>query len=295
MTQEIKVVDVGKIKFQWKGTYDTLTSYEPDDIVSFNDGVETSSYISVFGSTGQSPGSSGVVNSTYWNLFAEGAPGNSAGTANGQVQYKNTTGFAATSNLFWDSSNNRLGINTNVPKTSLDVIGILSATNFDSSYSTYLSSFDFRANSGTAVTFSNRVNIQDTFKPKSGIVEKVNIVNGTANATSDIDVNTAQVWYFNTASTNDWTHNIRGDGSTSLNSLLSTGDNISVCVISTQNNSLYGSVNLNIDGSGQTIYWINNNNKNNLHGSSGYDIYTWNITKTGSSSYVVVASSDNYR
>jgi hypothetical protein len=288
-------VDVGKIKLHWRGTYSGATAYEIDDVVLYYDSITNSAYVCVADSTGNTPSTSGTVNTTYWNLLAQGASAVSAGTANGQVQYKNSTGFAATSNLFWDSSNNRLGINTNVPKTSLDVIGILSATNFDSSYSTYLSSFDFRANSGTAVTFSNRVNIQDTFKPKSGIVEKVNIVNGTANATSDIDVNTAQVWYFNTASTNDWTHNIRGDGSTSLNSLLSTGDNISVCVISTQNNSLYGSVNLNIDGSGQTIYWINNNNKNNLHGSSGYDIYTWNITKTGSSSYVVVASSDNYR
>lgn len=295
MSEEIRQLDVGKIKLQWRGTYNGATAYEVDDVVLYDDAQTTSAYIAVANGTGNTPSTSGAVNTTYWNLMARGAQAASEGDSDGQVQFKSSTGFGATSSLFYDSSNNRLGINTDVPTTSLQVVGILTATTIDHSYSSYESSFNLlQRDTSTTNTFSETVNIEDSLKAKSGIVEKVNIVNGTANGTSNIDVMTATTWYFDTASTGDWTHNIRGDGSTSLDSLMSTGDNIVVCVISTQNNSSYGSVNINIDGAGQTEYWIDNDNNNNLHGADGYDLYFWNITKTGSSSYIVTASSNNY-
>lgn len=54
-----------------------------------------------------------------WVLDAAGAP---AGTV-GQLQYNNSGIFGASSNLFWDISNNRLGIGTSSPTRSLSVTG----------------------------------------------------------------------------------------------------------------------------------------------------------------------------
>ena len=295
MTEPARQIDVGKIKLQWRGTYAGGTAYEVDDVVLYNDTQTTSSYICVANGTGNTPSNAGTVNTTYWNLMARGAQAASEGTANGNIQFKDSTGFGATSQFTYDETNNRLGINTTAPKTSLQVVGILTATTINLSYSSYEPSFNLLQRDTSIInTFSETVNIEDSLKAKSGIVEKVNIVNGGANGTTNIDILTATTWYFDTASSGDWTHNIRGDGSTSLDSIMSTGDNIVVCVISTQNNSSYGSLGLNIDGSGKTVYWIDNDNNNNLHGTDGYDLYFWNITKTGSSSYVVTASSNNY-
>jgi hypothetical protein len=66
-------IDVGKIKLSWKGTYSAGTAYEPDDLVYYQDGLTGSTYICVVNSTGNTPSTSGTVNTTYWNLFAKGA------------------------------------------------------------------------------------------------------------------------------------------------------------------------------------------------------------------------------
>jgi hypothetical protein len=48
--------------------------------------------------------------------------GNPIGS-NGYVQYNNSGSFGGSANLFWDSSNNRLGIDTASPAFPLDVVG----------------------------------------------------------------------------------------------------------------------------------------------------------------------------
>lgn len=44
-----------------------------------------------------------------------------AGGSNGQVQFNNSGSLSGSSNLFWDNSNNRLGINTSSPTNILDI------------------------------------------------------------------------------------------------------------------------------------------------------------------------------
>ena len=38
-------IDLGKIKFNWRGTYASGTAYVPDDVVAYTDGSVTSSYM----------------------------------------------------------------------------------------------------------------------------------------------------------------------------------------------------------------------------------------------------------
>jgi len=67
-------IDLGKIAFTWKGTYASGTTYEEKDVVQYTDNGETSSYVYVNSSSasGQTPSTSGTVNTTYWNKMASG-------------------------------------------------------------------------------------------------------------------------------------------------------------------------------------------------------------------------------
>jgi hypothetical protein len=60
----------------------------------------------------------GVINPSY--IGGSTSPSGVAGA----IQFSNGSAFASdASNLFWDDTNNRLGVGTNAPSTTLDVVG----------------------------------------------------------------------------------------------------------------------------------------------------------------------------
>ena len=58
-------IDLGKIKFVFRGTYASGTAYVPDDVVSFTDGTNLSSYICTTATTGNNPSSGGSLHSSW--------------------------------------------------------------------------------------------------------------------------------------------------------------------------------------------------------------------------------------
>lgn len=67
-------VDLGKISFTQKGTYDNSTSYAPKDVVQHTDQNETSSFVKISSTaTGQVPQTNGTINSSHWQIFAKGS------------------------------------------------------------------------------------------------------------------------------------------------------------------------------------------------------------------------------
>lgn len=90
-------------------------------------------------------------------IFADGSSQATAavtmipGGINGSVQYNNANAFAGSSNLFWDSSTQRLGIGTTVPRSTLQIkdVGYESTdTNTSDLSTTVLDSFpvgDYRS------------------------------------------------------------------------------------------------------------------------------------------------------
>lgn len=66
-------VDLGKISFVNKGTYDASTTYEERDVVQFTDGALSSYvYVNATPASGQTPSTGGTVNSSHWAVFAGG-------------------------------------------------------------------------------------------------------------------------------------------------------------------------------------------------------------------------------
>ncbi len=60
-----------------------------------------------------------------------GGGGGTPGGSDGQIQYNNGGSFGGATQLFYDDSNNRVGINSATPTESLDVIGSVKATDFN--------------------------------------------------------------------------------------------------------------------------------------------------------------------
>ena len=64
-------IDLGKIKFNWRGTYAGGTAYVPDDVVYYMDGSVGSSYMCVANTTGNAPSSGGTAHAS-WESLAKG-------------------------------------------------------------------------------------------------------------------------------------------------------------------------------------------------------------------------------
>ena len=90
-----------------------------------------------------------------------------------------------------------------------------------------------------------------------------------------------------------FTMNIRGDGSNSLNSIMNTGDSIVIAFLVTSNLERFTS-SLRIDGTVQSIKWIDAYPPSGGSSSPALDMYTFTILKTASATYTVLGSLGRY-
>ena len=126
-------------------------------------------------------------------------------------------------------------------------------------------------------------------------MERTSVSTSAATGTVTIDVNTASTLYITASSTSNWTTNVRGDGSTTLNSLMTTGDAITVAFLATQGATAYYNTVLQIDGttSGVTTEW-QGGTAPAAGNVSGIDVYVYNIIKTASATFTVLASQTKF-
>ena len=115
-----------------------------------------------------------------------------------------------------------------------------------------------------------------------------------ATGTINYDVTTQSVLYYTTSASANWTLNIRGNGTTSLNTLMSTNDSLTVVFLVTQGATAYYNNAVTIDGSSVTpkyqggTAWSSGN-------ASGIDAYSYTIVKTGSAAFTVFAAQTQFK
>jgi hypothetical protein len=120
--------------------------------------------------------------------------------------------------------------------------------------------------------------------------ETWNVSATAATGTVNMDVNTASAWYYTSNATANWTFNFRGDGSTTLASLLNTGDSITVAFAVTQGTTAYYASAFQIDGSSVTPKWQGGSAPTSGN-ASAIDLYTFTIVKTAATpTYTVFAA-----
>ena len=128
------------------------------------------------------------------------------------------------------------------------------------------------------------------FKFSNGLFdENVKITAGKLSGNTNIDLENGMVHYFTTQESTTATPNIRINSSTSLNSVMDTGNVCTVTLITTAAAAGY-SANLTIDGSAVTEEWVGGAAPSAGSGDNGLDIYTYTIIKTGSGAYTVIAN-----
>ena len=126
------------------------------------------------------------------------------------------------------------------------------------------------------------------------IQEKQYTVASALTGTVNMDVVTnGLVQYHTTNSSATWVVNLRGDGSTTLNSLLHIGQTTVFTLYSAQNNASYYLTDFQIDGSSQTEKW-NGGSAPSAGTASGVDVYTFNIMKTANATFTVFATFSNF-
>lgn len=123
--------------------------------------------------------------------------------------------------------------------------------------------------------------------------ERWNIISSGATGTVNLDVNTAGILYDTASATGNWTLNVRGSSSTSLDSILTTGDSITVVFFATQGTPAYYQTAFQIDGNSVTPKW-----QNGVAPSAGnansIDIYSYTIIKTGAATFTAFGSQTKF-
>ena len=146
---------------------------------------------------------------------------------------------------------------------------------------------------GTATTFTALQTFAGTSSnadlKTSNILETVTVSATAATGTVAYDVTTQSVLYYTTNASGNFTVNFRGSSGTSLNTVMATGESISVTFLVTNGSTAYYNSAVQVDGSSVTPKWQGGSAPTSGNASS-IDSYTYVIIKTGSATFTVLAS-----
>ena len=116
-----------------------------------------------------------------------------------------------------------------------------------------------------------------------------------ATGTINYDITTQSVLYYTSNASANWTVNFRASSGTSLNTLMSTGQSMTVAFLVTQGSTAYYNSAVQVDGttSGVTTRWLGG--APTAGNASGIDSYRYLIIKTGSATFTILASVTQFK
>lgn len=122
--------------------------------------------------------------------------------------------------------------------------------------------------------------------------EKVTVTATAATGTVNFDVLTQSVLYYTSNASGNWTLNVRGDASTTLDSIMSTGEAITIAFLVTMTTARY-QTGFQINGSAITPEWQGGSAPTSGNANS-IDVYTVTIIKTGAATFKVFESQTQF-
>jgi hypothetical protein len=210
-------------------------------------------------------------------------------TADRTITFPDSTGTVAlTSDITVTASSTNTFTNKSISLTTNTVTASLAELN------TAISDADVASLAGSE-TLTNKtltspvLNTPILKSPEERLTVSATAATGTVN----YDVLTQGVLYYTTNASGNWTLNVRGDGSNTLNSVLATGDSITIVFLATQGSTAYYSNAFTIDGTSVTPKYITGT-AFSAGNASSIDSYVYTIIKTGSATYTVLASQTKF-
>jgi len=200
-------------------------------------------------------------------------------TVSGNLTVSGETTYVNTSTLTVQDKNIEIA-NTSSPTDSLaDGAGltILGSTNKTFTWS----------NTTKAFTFNQGIDIQQ-------VIETANVDATALNANTNFDVLEGAVKYYSANNAANWTLNVRGDSSTTLNSVMNTGDSLTIAYLASQlsANTFYQSE-MQVDGNSVTPKW-QGGSAPSAGNATSIDVYSFTILKTAANTYTVLGSQTQY-
>jgi hypothetical protein len=124
-------------------------------------------------------------------------------------------------------------------------------------------------------------------------IEKATLSGSALTGTVNLNVLDGAVFYYTANATANWTLNVRGDGSNSLNTVMAVNDSISFVVMATQGSTAYYQSAMQIDTSAVTPKWAGGTAPTAGNANS-IDVYAFTIIKTASATFTVLASQTKF-
>ena len=179
------------------------------------------------------------------------------------------------------SANQSLSLTTfgGITSTAFSTSGVLIGSSITSN-----SSISGGAISGTSLTVTGTTKLQQA-------KEKVTL-NGTTSAIN-FDALTSSIVYFQTSGGSNFTVNFRGDGGTSLNTLMSDGEAMTFVILVTNATATYPT-SFTIDGSAPGIVkWVSPGVPSGGN-ANAIDAYTITIIKRGNATFTLLGSQTKF-
>ena len=125
------------------------------------------------------------------------------------------------------------------------------------------------------------------------VLEGATISATAATGTINYDITTQAVLYYTSNASGNWTVNFRGSSGTSANTLMATGESMTVAFLVTQGSTAYYNSAVQVDGNSVTPKW-QGGTAPAAGNASSVDVYSYTIIKTGSAAFTVFAAQTKF-
>jgi hypothetical protein len=148
--------------------------------------------------------------------------------------------------------------------------------------------------SGTVLLSTGSVAASFTTPTINGaMMEKATITAAAPSSTTNYDASTQTVQFYTTNATTNFTLNIRGTSTVSLNTLMATGQAMTLALLVNCGTTAYYPSTIQIDGSTVTPKW-QNGTAITAGLVSSVNVYVFSIIKTASATYTVLGSQTKF-
>ena len=262
------------------------------DIHVFTDAVEqnyilfnntTGSQTLTFANTGHAANGVALKQGAKTMVYSDGSSITDVMADLGDITATSVTASGNVSGALLTSTGNVSGTNLNATANVVSISG--AAPNIAS---TTANADILLSPNGVAgrVTFNGGGKIQQT-------AEKITISATAATGTINFDVTTQAILYYTTNASGNYTLNIRGDASNTLNSIMDTGESLTVVHMVTNGGTAYYNNAVQVDGSSVTPEWQGGSAPTGGNTNS-VDIYSYTVVKTGDAAFTVFASQTQF-